>query len=132
VLLLFRSWHFLFSFAILFHLPVSMGNFVLVVLNLQKVKMSLFPNFCNGNMSAPWVKFVKDILDNCGLSNVWTFQNINFNTEWVIVYVKLREITASHYIMKFVPNLISWQSWYFLFSLAILFHLPVSMGNFLN
>jgi hypothetical protein len=35
-------------------------------------------------MSAPWVKFVKDILDNCGLSNVWTFQNINFNTEWVI------------------------------------------------
>ena len=45
--------------------------------------------FCNGNISAPWVKFVKDILDNCGLSNVWTFQNINFNTEWVIAYVKL-------------------------------------------
>jgi hypothetical protein len=45
---------------------------------------------CNGNISAPWVKFVKDILDNCGLSNVWTFQNINFNTEWVIAYVKLR------------------------------------------
>jgi hypothetical protein len=22
--------------------------------------------------------------------NVWTFQNINFNTEWVIAYVKLR------------------------------------------
>ena len=46
--------------------------------------------FCNGNISAPWVKFVKDILDNCGLSNVWTFQNINVNTEWVIAYVKLR------------------------------------------
>ena len=46
--------------------------------------------FCNGNVSAPWVKFVKDILDNCSLSNVCTFQNINFNTEWVIVYVKLR------------------------------------------
>jgi hypothetical protein len=37
--------------------------------------------FCSGNISAPWVTFVKDILDNCGLSNVWTFQNINFNTE---------------------------------------------------
>jgi hypothetical protein len=37
--------------------------------------------FCNGNISAPWVKFAKDILDNCGLSNVWAFQNINFNTE---------------------------------------------------
>ena len=45
--------------------------------------------FCNGNISAPWGKCVKDILDNCGLSNVWTFQNINFNTEWVIAYVKL-------------------------------------------
>ena len=33
---------------------------------------------------------MKDILDNCSLSNVCTFQNINFNTEWVIVYVKLR------------------------------------------
>ena len=22
--------------------------------------------FCNGNISAPWVKFAKDILDNCG------------------------------------------------------------------
>ena len=47
--------------------------------------------FCNGNISAPWVKFVKDILDNCGLSNVWTFQNINFNTEhryvWTGPYV---------------------------------------------
>jgi hypothetical protein len=31
--------------------------------------------FCNGNISAPWVKFAKDTLDNCGLSNVWTFQN---------------------------------------------------------
>jgi hypothetical protein len=46
--------------------------------------------FCNRNISAPWVKFVKDILDNCGLSNVWTFQNTNFNDEWVIAYVKLR------------------------------------------
>ena len=46
--------------------------------------------FCNGNISAPWVKFVKDILDKCGLSNVWTFQSVNFNNEWVIAYVKLR------------------------------------------
>jgi hypothetical protein len=30
------------------------------------------------------------VFNNCGLSNVWTFQNINFNTEWVIAYVKLR------------------------------------------
>jgi hypothetical protein len=60
--------------------------------------------FCNGNISAPWVKFVKDILDNCGLSNVWTFQNINVNTEWVIAYVKLLQ---DHF-----------------------YKLPVSMGNF--
>jgi hypothetical protein len=46
--------------------------------------------FCNGNISAPLVMFLKDILDNCGLSNVWTFQNINFNIELVIAYVKLR------------------------------------------
>jgi hypothetical protein len=61
-----------------------------------------------GNISAPWVKFAKDILDNCGLSNVWTFQNINFNTDWVIAYVKLR--LRDHFLL--------------------LFHLPVSMGNF--
>jgi hypothetical protein len=57
--------------------------------------------FCNGNISAPWVKFVKDILDNCGLSNVWTFQNINFNTEWVIAYVTLKTlISHSNLLMK--------------------------------
>ena len=44
--------------------------------------------FCNGNISAPWVKFVKDVLDNCGLSNVRTSQNSNINTAWVIAYIK--------------------------------------------
>jgi hypothetical protein len=58
---------------------------------LSAISYKLLHSFiCNGNISAPWVKFVKDILDNCGLSNVWTFQNINFDTEWVIAYVKLR------------------------------------------
>jgi hypothetical protein len=28
--------------------------------------------FCNGNISAPWVKFAKDILDNCGLSRYYS------------------------------------------------------------
>ena len=59
--------------------------------------------FCNGNISAPWVKFAKDILDNCGLSNVWTFQNINFNTEWVIAYVKLR--LRDHFLQEWNSNL---------------------------
>jgi hypothetical protein len=59
--------------------------------------------FCNGNISAPWVNFVKYILDNCGLSNVWTFQNINFNTEWVIPYVKLR--LRDHFLQEWNSNL---------------------------
>jgi hypothetical protein len=55
------------------------------VLICRAISSKLLHSFlCNGNISAPWVKFVKDILDNCGLSNVWTFQNIHFNTEWVI------------------------------------------------
>jgi hypothetical protein len=45
----------------------------------------------------------KDILDNCGLSNVWTFQNINFNTEWVIAYVKLR--LRDHFLQEWNSNL---------------------------
>ena len=53
--------------------------------------------FCNGNISAPWVTFVKDILDNCGLSNV------NFNTEWVIAYVKLR--LRDHFLQEWNSNL---------------------------
>jgi hypothetical protein len=59
--------------------------------------------FCNGNISAPWVKFVKDILDNCGLSNVWTIQNVNFNTEWVIAFVKLR--LRDHFLQEWNSNL---------------------------
>jgi hypothetical protein len=59
--------------------------------------------FCNGNISAPWVKFLKDILDNCGLSNVWTFQNINFNIELVIAYVKLR--LRDHFLQEWNSNL---------------------------
>ena len=42
-------------------------------------------------------------MDNCGLSNVWTFQNINFNTEWVIAYVKLR--LRDHFLQEWNSNL---------------------------
>jgi hypothetical protein len=58
--------------------------------------------FCNGNISAPLVQFLKDILDNYGLSNVWTFQNINFNIEWVIAYVKLRP--RDHFLQELNSN----------------------------
>jgi hypothetical protein len=74
----------------------SKNSFNKIVFNKNSFQIRIF-------VYKVWVKFVKDILNNCGLSNVWIFQNINFNTEWVIAYVKLR--LRDHLLQEWNSNL---------------------------
>ena len=37
----------------------------------------------------PWIKYVKQILDNCGFSNIWQTENF-MNNEWLKLNVKQR------------------------------------------
>ena len=49
----------------------------------------LFVYFENYGFESKWLKFVKSIFDNCGLSNVWRSQS-HFSTEWIENCVELR------------------------------------------
>ena len=49
----------------------------------------LFINFNNYGLESRWLTFIKNIFDNCGLTNVWSSQNY-FSSEWIEKCVKLR------------------------------------------
>jgi hypothetical protein len=62
------------------HRPVSMGSLLFVVLNLQS-KIASFISKIFHNMQFSWILFVKQIFNECGLSNIWEtklFDNVDY------------------------------------------------------
>ena len=57
----------------------------------------MYVKFENEDFRCPWLKFVKNIFDNCGLSNVWYFQGY-FDSTWVSNNVK--RILCDQFIQK--------------------------------
>ena len=57
----------------------------------------MYVKFQNEDFRCPWLKFVKNILDNCGLSNVWYFQGY-FDSTWVSNNVK--RILCDQFVQK--------------------------------
>ena len=57
----------------------------------------MYVKFQNEDFRCPWLKFVKNIFDNCGLSNVWYFQGY-FDSTWVSNNVK--RILCDQFIQK--------------------------------
>ena len=53
-----------------------MVNFWIRTLEAKEKKLSLYERYETNMVNSSWIGFVKDILNECGLSYVWQFQHL--------------------------------------------------------
>ena len=51
--------------------------------NQNKLSYSLYSLVCSLGNTSPWVNYIQSILNNCGLSYVWTSQCLGINANWL-------------------------------------------------
>ena len=54
----------------------------------------IFKKLKNETFISPWLKYVKNTLDNCGLTNVWLWQSL---PSCMQLALKLRQVLEDHY-----------------------------------
>ena len=57
----------------------------------------------NTGYKNPWVQNVENILNNCGLSNIWQSQNISFSKKWLTA--KVKQIHKDQFLQKWSSQL---------------------------
>ena len=57
--------------------------------NHNKLSYSLYSLVCSLGNTSPWVNYIQSILNNCGLSYVWTSQCLGINANWLKCAIEL-------------------------------------------
>ena len=61
----------------------------------------IFKKFKNETFTSPWLKYVKNTLDNCGLTNVWLWQSL---PSCMQLALKLRQVLEDQYRQEWESN----------------------------